>query len=92
MALKWALKELLASIKLNQLNTPHYTTAEQQGIIDGDRVVGMTSFNTDDKTLQTYQGGTGSTFKITEFTNFLFRNSANIEWFLCDRTFLWMVD
>ena len=78
MAFKWAIKELLASVKLNQLNTPHYTTAEQVAILDANRVKGMTSYNTDDETLQVYQSGTGSNFFVSELTNKLFRNETNI--------------
>ena len=78
MADQWTVKELLASVKMNQLGNPKYSDAEQVAIIDASRLPGMVSYNTDDKSVNIYQSGTGSNFDITKLTNFLFRNSANV--------------
>lgn len=78
MATKWTIKELLASVKMNQLGISKYSITEQQAIADSERLAGMATYNTDDKSLEVYQGGTGSTFNITKLTNFLFRDKTNL--------------
>ena len=78
MATKWTIKELLTSVKLNQMGIRRMTDAEQIAIIDADRLAGDSFHNLDNKALQVYQSGTGSTFDITELTNFLFRDATNI--------------
>ena len=78
MAEKWSIKELLASAKMNQLGNPKYTDAEEIAVIDGNRLPGMINYNSTNKTVHVFQSGTGSTFDITELTNFLFRNKVNL--------------
>ena len=78
MATEWIFKELLTAVKQNQLGIPKYSSAEQIAIIDSRRLAGMTNFSTDNKTLQIYQSGAGSTFNITELTNFLYKNTVNV--------------
>lgn len=75
---KWIVKELLAAVKMNQLSIPKYSDAEQIAIIDGSRLAGMVSYNTDNKAIQIYQSGLTSTFNITELSNFLLRDDSNI--------------
>ena len=78
MVTDWQLKELISADKQNQLGVPKYSVAEQVAILDSRRLVGMISFNTDRKSVQIYQGGTGSTYDITELTNFLWADKTNI--------------
>ena len=78
MVTDWALKELLTKVKMNQLSIPKYSDAEQIAILDIERLAGMVNYNTDNKAVQVYQSGAGSTFDITELTNFLFRDITNI--------------
>ncbi len=78
MVTDWQLKELLTADKQNQLGVPKYSVSEEQAILDSRRLAGMINFNTDDKTLQIYQSGTGSTFDKTALSNFLFANNVNI--------------
>jgi len=78
MVTNWSLKELLASVKMNQLGVSKYSSTEQIAIIDSQRLVGMVTYNTDNKAMQIYQSGVGATFNITELTNFLFKNNVNL--------------
>ena len=78
MATSWGLKELLAKVKMNQLGIPKYSDAEQIAIIDSSRLAGMSNYNTDNKAFQIYQSGNGSTFSISELSNFFFRQDAQI--------------
>ena len=78
MANKWEVKELLSAVKMNNLGVPQYSDSEQVGIVDTGRLKGMTMYNTDHETLQVYQGGNGSEFKVTEISNLLFDSSIKI--------------
>ena len=78
MVVDWSAKELLAAVKMTQLSVPKYSVTEEQAIIDGQRLAGMINFNTDDKRLQVYQSGTGTTFDKTVLSNYLFRDKTNI--------------
>lgn len=78
MATDWAIKELITAVKMNQLSVPKYTEAEQQAILDINRLQGMPSFNKDKNTLDIYHRGTGSNFHVTRLTNFLFRDATQI--------------
>lgn len=76
MAVSWAVKELLSAVKMNSFGNRRMTDAEQIAQIDSVRFVGDQYHNTSNKTLQIYHSGTGSTFDITELTNFLFRDET----------------
>ncbi len=78
MVTDWQLKELLTADKQNQLGVPKYSVSEEQGILDSRRLVGMINYNTDDKRLQVYQNGNGSTFDKTILSNHLFRDPTNV--------------
>lgn len=76
MATDWAVKELITAVKMNQTVVPKYTRAEQEAVLDANRLAGMVSYNKDKKALNVYQAGTGSTFNVTELSNFLYRNDV----------------
>ncbi len=78
MTTKWGIKELLTSVKLNQMGVRRLTPTEQQAILDIDRLEGDLSLNTTDKYLEMYRAGAGSTYEITRFTNFLWANKSQV--------------
>ena len=78
MATKWAVKELLTAVKMNQMGIRRMTDAEQVAILDADRLAGDSFHNSDNKAFQVYQSGNGSVFDITELANFFFRSDPQI--------------
>lgn len=78
MGTSWGVKELLESVKGNQLGVPKYSDAEQIAIIDASRLTGMINYNTDSDALEIYQSGIGSTFDVTRLSNFLYREETQI--------------
>ncbi len=75
---KWAVKELLTSLKLNNFGIRRASRAEQVAVIDVDRLAGDNYFGTDDKTPEIYQSGSGATFKRTQLSNMIFRNGVEV--------------
>jgi len=78
MVLNWGVKELIASVKLNNLSVRRASVAEQATILDSQRVAGDSFYNTDNKTFQMYQTGSGATYNVTELSNFLWRQKVQI--------------
>jgi len=78
MVTKWAVKELLTAVKMNQMGIRRITVAEQVAILDADRLVGDTFYQDDNNALQVYQSGLGATFDFTQLSNFLFRDKTQI--------------
>lgn len=78
MAVKWVVKELLTAIKMNNFGIRRMTAAEQQATVDAERLAGDNFFNTDKKTMEIYQSGSGSVFKVTELSNFVFRSGDRV--------------
>lgn len=74
--IKWAVKELLTSLKLNNFGVRRASRSEQIAVLDVDRLIGDIYQGTDDKALEMYQGGSGATFDLTEFSNFIFRSNV----------------
>ena len=78
MTLKWAIKELITAVKLNNMCVRRLTTAEQQSTIDSERSAGSVFWNDDDNKLEVYHSGTGSEFSVQSVSNFLFRQTEEI--------------
>ncbi len=76
--IKWVIKELISSIKLNNFGLRRATTAEQAAILDTERLAGDLWHNSTDLALEMYQSGSGSTFDVTELSNFIFRSDVPI--------------
>ena len=78
MAIKWVVKELLTAIKMNNFGVRRLSSAEEIASLDVERLAGDIIHNTDSKALEMYQSGTGSTFKVTELSNFIFRSDNRV--------------
>lgn len=78
MAVKWAVKELLTALKMNNFGIRRLSDAEEVATLDTERLAGDNIFNTDVKAMNIYQSGAGSTFKITEISNFIARYDVPI--------------
>ena len=78
MAIKWAIKELLTAVKMNNTTIRRMSDAEQIASLNSERLAGDLIENTDHKTLQKYNSGASSIFNVTEFSNFLFRDESQI--------------
>jgi len=78
MVTKWAVKELLTSDKMNKMTLRRGTDAEQVAIPDNERSAGDPWFNEDRTVLQIYHSGSGAVFKVSEITNLLYRQRAEI--------------
>ncbi len=76
--IKWGVKELLTALKMNNTTLRRATPAEQVAELDVNRLAGDLYHNSTDKMLEIYQGGAGSTFDITEITNFIFKSDLRI--------------
>ncbi len=75
---KWLVKELLTSLKLNNFGVRRASDSEQVAVLDVERLAGDIYHNTDSKAMQVYQSGSGATFKKTEYSNFIFRSGVEI--------------
>lgn len=78
MVTKWSVKELLSAVKMNNFGIRRLTDSEELATLDSERLAGDVIFNSDNKAMHVYQSGTGSTFLLTELSNFLFRNSTQL--------------
>ncbi len=75
---EWLVKELMTRVKMNNFGIRRASDSEQVAVLDVDRLAGDAYHNTDDKTLQVYQSGSGATFKKTQHSNFIFRSSIEV--------------
>lgn len=76
--IKWAVKELLTAIKMNNFGIRRASVSEQVATLDIERLSGDNYFNTDHKAPEIYQSGSGGTFKVTQLSNFIVRQEGSV--------------
>ncbi len=78
MATKWSIKELLTALKMNFTVLRRMTRAEMTAQADTLRLAGDLYHNDTTLQLEQYRSGGGATWKLTKYSNSLFRETLEV--------------
>ena len=78
MVLSWAIKELMTALKMNFTTLRRMTRAQMVAQINAVRLAGDMYHNDDDLSSEIYRSGDDSAWKLSKFSNLLFRSELAI--------------
>ena len=78
MPVSWAVKELITALKFNYTALRRMTRSEMTAQVDSFRLAGDLYHNDTSLQLEQYRSGNGATWKLTKYSNSLFRETIEV--------------